>query len=209
MKKKSLLLFCLIACTCIVYAKPEKISGEIISKNGIRKVVFEVPVIKSAGQLDYQKIQSKITYFDSTGKKFTLRPDTVQEIRLNRWGKTIRMVALYDSIGLGSMFSQSEYVFLKLEMEGKVNVFRYYYSQGGAPVYNSGTGTMRSPSYSADGFILQNIKGELMRPSWMNFRKDMKVFFADCTILTEKIQNKEYDKNDVLKIVEFYNSSCQ
>lgn len=209
MKKHCLVFLFLIICTIIVYAKPEKLEGEIISKNRIVNVIFEIPMIKSEGQPDYQKIQSKITYFDSTGKKFTLRPDSVLEIRFKHWGKTIRMLALYDSLGLGKMFSQSEYIFLKLEIEGRVNVFRYFYIQSGTGGYNAATGTMRNSSYKSDDFILQNKNGQVMRPSWMNFRKDMKDFFGDCPALVKKIQNKDYDRNDVLQIVEYYNSICQ
>jgi hypothetical protein len=172
-------------------------------------VIFEIPVIKSSGEPDYQKIQSKIIYYDSTGKKFTLRPDSVLEIRCKRPGKITRMVSLYNSLGLGTMFSQGEYIFLKLEIEGKVNVFRYYYIQRGAGGYNASTGTMSNSSYKSDDFILQNKNGQLMRPSWMNFRKDMKDFFGDCSTLSEKIQNKEYGKDDVLKIADYYNSNCQ
>lgn len=209
MKKMNLIIFFIISYTFNGYAKTEKMEGEIISKNGIDTVVFEVPIRKSIGEPDYQKIQNKIIYFDTAGNKFTLRPDSVQEIRFKYSGKTIRMVALYNSLELGSMFSQGEYIFLKLEIEGNVNVFRYFYIQSRTGGYNFSTGAISNTSYKTDDFILQKRNRQIMRPSWMAFRKDMKEYFADCPALSEKIQNKEFDRNDVLKIVEYYNSNCQ
>jgi hypothetical protein len=41
-----------------------------------------------------------------------------------------------------------------------------------------------------------------------SFRKRSMDYFEDCPILRAKLENKEFVKEDLQKIVEFYNSSC-
>lgn len=41
------------------------------------------------------------------------------------------------------------------------------------------------------------------------FKKSAKAYFQDCPSLVEKIQSKEYKREDVIEMVDFYNSECQ
>lgn len=42
-----------------------------------------------------------------------------------------------------------------------------------------------------------------------SFKKSASEYFKDCSKLVEKIQNKEFKKRDIEKIVEFYNEECE
>jgi hypothetical protein len=57
--------------------------------------------------------------------------------------------------------------------------------------------------------ILQKGNGELKRPKGLTFKKDMINYFSDCPKLVEKIESKDFRKDDLESIVRFYNSNCR
>jgi hypothetical protein len=207
-KKAVLSLVVICVFTTSLFARTQKIDGQIITINGSINVIFEVPFMNSNGLPDYRKLQSKVIYYDSMNKKRTLMPDTVTEIRFSYLGKTIRMISLFDALSLNKALNNSTHVFLKLEAEGKVNIFSYFYIASGGSGFNPATGVMNSSSYKDDMIILQKPGGSIWKPEAMSFKKDIKAFFSDCTALIEKIDRKEFERKDTLAIAEFYNAQC-
>ena len=45
-------------------------------------------------------------------------------------------------------------------------------------------------------------------PFSKSFKRSMKKYFKDCPSLVEKIDNKEFSKDEVLQVVEYYNQNC-
>ncbi len=141
-------------------------------------------------------------------KKKTLRPTDADEIRFNYEGMEVRMISCANTIGLGDIFSDAEKLFLKLEINGAVKLYRYYYKQTTGGHSNGMGGYTPGVTYTADNFIFQKGKGELMMPRSLRWRKDMLEYFDDCPGLREQIEAKEFRKGDIEAIAMYYNQHC-
>ncbi|WP_179316466.1 hypothetical protein [Winogradskyella undariae] len=45
-------------------------------------------------------------------------------------------------------------------------------------------------------------------PFAKSFKKSMKKYFKDCSALLEKVENKEFSKDNLIDVLEFYNQNC-
>ena len=207
---RKLLFLVTIGLISSITLNAKKIDGKILFENDTVDVIFKIPFNFFTQELNYEKLQNKVKYYDSDGNKVILRPDQAKEIRFNDGFFEIRMLSRYNSLGLGSMFSMSTNIFLKLETDGYLKLFRYYYTQNSVGMYNGTTGTMTGGySYSVENYILQKGNLELKRPKGLMFRKDMIEYFSDCPELSKKIEGKEFRKNDLESIVRYYYIHCE
>ncbi|HTO16638.1 MAG TPA: hypothetical protein VLZ83_12765 [Edaphocola sp.] len=208
MKRISLLVVIGLILSFKLEAK--KIEGRILFENDTIEVTFNIPIKFFTQEPNYEKLQYKVKYFDSTGNKIILRPDKAKEIQLKYKNENVRMLSRYNSLRLGNIFSMSTNIFLRLETDGKLKLFNYYYTQSSPGMNNETTSTMTGGySYNVEKYILQKGDGELKRPKGLTFKKDMIEYFSDCPALVEKIENKDFHKKDLEFIVTFYNSNCR
>jgi hypothetical protein len=199
-------LIAILVTSLAVSAK--KIEGTIFFlDNRELKVTFFVPVNFLTQEVTFQSIQNKIKYLDSSGERITLRPSQAKEIRFVYMGESIRMLSRPNASF--SVFSFDSSIFLKLEIDGPLKLFRYYQKQQSAGFGNPSMGSY-SPgyAYTIESNILQKGNGELMRPTGISFRKDMAIYFSDCPELVNKIQEKEFKRGDMEAIVNTYNRNC-
>ncbi|WP_346883446.1 hypothetical protein [uncultured Algibacter sp.] len=68
---------------------------------------------------------------------------------------------------------------------------------GGGMTFGGGTSTV----------YFMKVKGSLVRLG-IKVKNKHKIYFKDCPLLIEKIENKELYKFDVLAIINFYNENC-
>jgi hypothetical protein len=205
---KHIHLIILLTLAFLSEAEAKKVKGRIIFKNDTLEVTFN---LKSTiwGKIDYEKVQYQVKYYDTNGKKIKLLPDDALEIQFYDADQEFRMLSRYNSLNDGRIFSKSKSIFLALEKDGELKLFRYYYSQASPGMYNGATGTFQATNfYTVDKYILQKGNGELKRPKDLNFKKDMASYFSDCPELAEKILSKSFVKNDLEFIVAYYNSNC-
>jgi hypothetical protein len=198
----------LLYLTACYNALAERTAGTIIfSEDNQEEVVFDLPV-SLLGSLNYVRLQEKVKYYDSFGKKKLLRPEQAKEITFVFLGEDIRMISIPKSgdLSLGSVLSSSENIFLKLEVEGPMRMFYYEYRESTPGM----TGSMTTGvSYIEDKFLFQKNGGSIKWPRNLSFRKDMIQYFSDCPELATKIDKKEFGKKDMLEITRFYNSYCR
>jgi hypothetical protein len=187
----------------------KKIAGKIEFDDETVDVIFKIRVNFFLQKPDFEKLQYKIKYYDSTGKKITLRPDDAQEISFSYAGENVRMLSRYNSIGLGNIFAASRNIFLRLETDGDLKLFNYYYTQTVGGSFGAMGAVAGSISYSVDKYILQKGNGLLKRPKAITFKKDMIEYFRDCPALAERIENKDFRGNDIEAIAKYYNSECR
>lgn len=191
-------------------SEAKKIEGKIFFENDTLDVIFNIPIKFFTQEPNYEKLQYKVKYYDSTGKIIVIQPDNANEIQFTYNFEDVRMLSRNNSLGLGNAFSRSRSIFLKLEIEGKLKLFNYYYTQYAAGTYNASSGMMTGGyAYGVERYILQKENGELKRPKGLTFKKDMIEYFSDCPALVEKIESKDFRKNDLEFIVSFYNSNCR
>jgi hypothetical protein len=102
---------------------------------------------------------------------------------------------------------------LKLEIEGPLRLYRFYYKQtspgyyGGAGGYGAGSYSP-STTYTVENLVFQKGNGPLKQPKSMGWKKDMIQYFSDCPALREQIESKEFRKKEVEAIVMYYNHNC-
>ena len=207
---KRLLILITIGLFFTLKLEAKKVEGRIITNNDTVDVVFNIPVNFFTRKPNYEQLQYKIRYIDLTGKKQTLRPDNANEIQFFYRDEHVRLLSKVNSIGLGRILSSDRSIFLKLEIDGRVKLFSYYYSERSPDMNDVSAGTVTGGhTYTVERYVLQKEDGELKRPRELTFRKDMADYFSDCTQLAEKILNKEFNRNDLSAIVNYYNSKCK
>ena len=207
MRKIGLLIVIGLILTSKTAAK--KLEGKLLLENDTMEVTFHVPVNLFTQEINYEKLQHKIKYFDSSGKKVIISPDQAEEIRFIYKREEIRMLSRYCSRRLGRVFLMNHHLFLKLEIDGKLKMFKYYFTENSPVMYNSSKNvTTMGYSFTADRYILQKSDEEIFMPRDLTFRKDMVKYFQDCPELFLKIENKEYRQKDLKIVVCYYNSNC-
>ncbi|HSA05027.1 MAG TPA: hypothetical protein P5145_05495 [Tenuifilaceae bacterium] len=205
---KYFLTFCI--CFFQLYSiKAEKIQGQIFLKTDTLNVTLDIPIKFLSQEINYTKLQKKVKYYDSNGNKVTLYPHQAIEIKFKYDYENVRMISVPRNGDLASVFDSEPNIFLKLEIDGKLRMYCYYYYQHSPGGMNAATGTMSGgASYSTDKYLLQKENGTIKWPKNLSFRKDMIQYFSDCPELAGKIEKKEFKKDDLDSIVRYYNSNC-
>jgi len=192
-----------------IQAEAKKIQGQIITASDTLNVLLNIPFKWTTGEPYYEKIQQKIVYFDASGKKIKMRPSEAREVRFTYGKETIRMLSVYNSLMMGSVFVSDPRIFLRLRIEGTLKLFTYYDTKSSGGMYNPGAGMMMGGySYNREYNILQKKNEALMKPTWISFRKDMISYLSDCKELLPKLENRDLKSSDMAEIVRFYNSHC-
>jgi hypothetical protein len=198
--KKISFLF-LISFLCLTNLDAKDIEGTIITETETLKVTFHTPFqLFDLSTQNLMKMQYKVKYSDTNGKRNTLRPEDAKEIRFMFQGEEIRMISHYNSLG-GMIITMSSHIFLHLKSEGNLSLYNFYYSE------SSGTGNQTYYSV-AESSVLKKEGGELTKVRWFLFRKEMATYFEDCPDLVGKIKDKTFRIRYIVAIVEFYNASC-
>jgi hypothetical protein len=187
----------------------KKIQGTIIVNGESKAVTFDIKVPLLADEPNFERIQYKVRYYDESGKKRTLRPDDADEIRFRYEGMDVRMISCFNTLGGGSLFSTASKIFLKLEIDGPLKLYRFYYQQS-TPGYYGGAGGGYSPgmNYRVENLVFQKGNGLLKQPRALGWKKDMLEFFSDCPALRERIESKDLRRKEIEAIVIYYNENC-
>lgn len=207
--KKLILLFSVLLITFTSEAK--KIKGQIILANDTLNVTLLIPFKFFSSNPNYEQLQYKIKYLNTKGEKETKKAEEVVEVRFTANNQKNRMISLPNTIGSSaSLFSNRDFILLKLEKEGYCRMFAYYYTTSSPGMYNAGTGSyMAGGSSTVTQHFLQKGKGELTQIKGISFKRDMSEYFNDCPSLSEKIESKELRKSDINFIIDFYNKNCR
>lgn len=206
---RSLITAFLISFVPFLNSYARKVEGRIIyNKYDSIDVTFNIPVKLFSGEPIFERLQYRVRYYDKDGRSFVLRPDEAQEIQFDYPDKN-RMLSRKNNLS-GSLLNISTNIFLKLEKDGELKLFSYFYSRSSPGTFNAATGTMSGGYYySSEKYVFQLGTGELKRPRPLYFRKDMLEFLDGCPSLTKMIENKELRSGDIEMIVDHYNLHCK
>ena len=188
------------------YAHGKKIPATIISNGKSRNVTFVVKVGLLGGEPNFINLQHKIKYFDEAGKKQMLRPEDVDEVIFDYEGMHVRMISCVNNLEGG--LSTSRKILLKLEMDGPLRLYRYYYNQSNPGMSGPGGTSTAGSTYRMENLIFQKRNGPLKRPKGLGWRKDMREYFSDCPDLATLIENKDLRRKEVEAVVTYYNQHC-
>jgi hypothetical protein len=186
----------------------KKLAGSIIANGQTRDVTFDIKVTVFADEPNFEAIQYKVRYYDENGKKQTLRPEDADEIYFQYYGMFVRMISLPNTISHKRMFLKSSKIFLKLEVDGPLRLYRFYYKQTMPGSGGYGGGGAPAMTFSVDDAIFQKGNGPLKQPKDFGWKKDMLEYFSDCPALTKMIESKDLKRGDIEAIAMFYNRNC-
>ena len=207
---KKLCMITAFVLLCLNQAQAKKVRGYFISKlHDTTYVTFKIPV-KLFGEINYEALQWKVKYYDLNDEKITIKPATTSEIGFNYGGQKVRMLSRTNNLGMaGSIFMDNSYFFLRLITDGDMQLFTYYYTQRSGGGFGANGMATGGGSYTVEKEVLQKKNGQLYRPTWISFRKDMMDYISDCPSLVKKIDDRLYRSGDILQIVNDYNRNCK
>lgn len=193
----------------------ELTKGLIIKGRDTLSVDFKIPTYLFSDNIIYSAIQEKIKYFDLNGKKNIIKPADANEILLYHKEDTIRMVTHIDPIQVPCERCKTRYVFLKMEVDGNVKLYKYmkqYEHSYSHTVASDGFVIDMVPAGARIGkdyfYYYQKETDKIYSPNNLLFKKEMSKYFSDCKELINKIKAKEFKKKDAEEIVKFYNANC-
>ncbi len=121
----------------------------------------------------------------------------------------VRMISCANTLGGEGMFSTSTKIFLKLEIDGPLRLYRYYFKQSSPGFYGGpGGGYAPGATYTSNNLVFQKGNGPLKQPRTFGWKKDMLEYFSDCPALRERIESKDLRRKEIEAIVLFYNQHC-
>lgn len=186
-----------------------KMKGKIVFEGETIEVTFNIPMRTFSDGPNFEKLQHRVRYYNRNGKTISIRPTDAKEFSFRYIGTDIRMVSVKNLFGSGNPPPSRPRIFLRIEVEGKVNMFTFYSTQSSPGLYNPTMGmSTGGVTYSAERYVLQKNDDLLWSPRSLSFKKDMSEYFKDCPDLVQKIQDQSFRKDDLEAIVHYYNSRC-
>jgi hypothetical protein len=204
--RRLLLIIAVIVISLHAYGR--KLQGVIIVNGNSKDVMFDINIRFIAGDPNFERTQYRIRYYDESGKKHILHPDDADEIRFDFKGMQIRMISVPNTILGKSLFSNASKIFLKLEIDGALRLYRYYYKQSTGGSFGAGGAYYPGATFSADNLIFQKGNGPLKQARSIRWKHDMLEYFSDCPELRERIESKDLRKKEIEAIVFYYNQHC-
>lgn len=148
------------------------------------------------GAIQYPRLQNKIKYYDTNGKKHKLYAEQIKEFRFSYKQEEIKMqtIKLGHRLHEGFFVKHSDYILLKKKTEGNLNRFVYFHN-------TNFLGLHLKMTFS----VLQKGDEEGFVPKWFNDFKDLSKYISDCPSLVDKINNNTYNSQNIVDIVKEYN----
>jgi hypothetical protein len=200
------ILIILVTILTAFSAHAKKLPGKIITDQGVSEVVFFVPRGSIPFEPDYHSMQYRIRYIDAKGHKKVLRPGQSREISFMYNDEEVRMLARKNTWEPGPKIRFNRNLFLKLEVDGNVKLFRNYYTES---IHGPGnTSLIGQDEYTHYRHLVQRGDDDLRLMDALNFRNVMTTYFEDCPELAGRIDNRQLRRRDAVEIVQFYNRNC-
>lgn len=206
---KTLLPVIALVVICL-HANGEKIKGTIISKGTSREMTF---IIRQTGfgEPRFEPLQYEINYIDEKGEKQILKPEDADEIRFIHAGIVMRMISVENTISAGNKDHPSEEtarIFLRLEVDGALKLYRYYYKVRYHPSGNPAEGSFSPGGTSTqDEEIFQKGSDPLFRPK-SRWRDTVAEYLSDCPEIAKQITDRKIGRQHSAKFVRDYNRDC-
>jgi hypothetical protein len=194
------ILFVLIMGMCTLFARAEKLTGKIISEGKSKEVTFDLEVPLSDYDLEW--MQYKVKYFDENGQRKSLKPTEAEEIQFEHEGRPVRMISCVNP-GLGLKFFKGKKIFLFLEVDGPLRLYRFYYTTG-----ENNVGPTPKEIVTQYKHVYQKLQYRVVEPAGITWKPDMMKYFAECQEVVDKIDQKEFRKEDAIAVAELYNEKC-
>jgi hypothetical protein len=182
-----------------------------IVSNRIYPSEFDMKIISAKPGI--MKIQEGINYIDENGKKQTLSPDNAESIEFVYEGDTIKMERRNQKVQKGFKVID-KYFFIEVVAEGKAKLLcKYDVFDGKNDRFNGNHGFGSGFPHVCIHFIIEQNNVEFYLPftsDWTktNYKNVLLAIFNDCPEVVNNIKSKLLVRDEVLKMVNDYNSKC-
>ncbi|OFY33469.1 MAG: hypothetical protein A2W91_09830 [Bacteroidetes bacterium GWF2_38_335] len=189
----------------------KQVEGLIIYENDTVKVTFDIPVTMFKKKINFRKIQYRIKYLDSLGNKEVLKPRMAKGIIIKFEELNIKMISEKNSLTWWTFLVKNSNIFLKLELNGELKLYKYFLHPSSGTVYTPGSNQFLFVSYKDNGvrYVLKKGEGKLNRVWYVYYVIGMQDYFRDCPALVDALNTKYKSIEDIEFIVRFYNSQCK
>ncbi len=200
---KKLLFGLILLISNLTFAQFEWISGTIEFKDGtaieglIKLPGYSKNIFAFNGK---ERVRFKR---DKESQKEKFGPDVVKKISFMKRGSYAYVKTAYKISLFKEEIIDGEVKLYSREITGTTPGSSFGGAGGSAPIYTVGT------SYSYREFYIkkEGVVAELFISTRGNkyFRKKSIALFGDCTQIVEAMENKRYEKVDIIEVVELYN----
>ena len=210
MKIKYVLFVIALVFSHCLEAKPKTVKGKIIYENDSIDVLFVIPFAYSTEELKVWGLQNKVKFINSaTRKKSIVKPSQEKEIQFyyeeNEGFTKIRMISTYNRVKqISGSESFLDNIFLKIDIEGKMNLYTYYYREN-----NPGDSATTGGLFVVSSKIIQRQDDNMLMPRYSYLKKDLTEYITDCPEAKRTVENSVNSLNDIKKVVEIYNVYCK
>lgn len=182
-----------------------------------------IPLNLVTNKIAFEELQKKLDCFDTLGNKIKILPKGTKEISFSHDCKPYRMLSVptiskevfYDANHNVNLIESKPEIFLLLVEDGKLQMFKYFKEI----VIVQPNALYLKPNYQQEELftsikieekILFKRQTEIFNAfnEDKNFNDYMSFYFSDCPALSNKIESKEFNKEQINEIVKYYNSQC-
>ncbi len=211
MKNNFLNLFFVIVCFLLFGNKANAVTSEgyYIKKNNdtVYATFNTTPFSKFLIKNTLVDLQRSITVIKQDDTKEKLLPQDILSFTLfvkNAKNDLITDTFTFDAKSY-KIFKKDHYDFMRRIVKGKLSLYVYYYISNMPTQKLNGQGFERSNEFM-ENYIIVDADDKLYNTSLINFTKELTKVFSDCASVVKKIENKTYNKNNCVEMVNEYNS---
>ncbi len=210
--KKFLSLY-ILTCTFIFFSKAEKVKGFYVTNNhDTIKALLKIPY-NAAFSIDFNfvKMQQEMEYINDAGEKITMTPNDILAYGFEYYDEreekddTMVFVSKKNIFYRSTDFSDNDStIFLMQLVKGKLSLYNYYSMSSVSAGFNyAANNVMHSTP------VLEFLNQKLFTYNTNKFKSEMAKYLADCPIVLQKIEEKNYKNKHLHIVVELYNSLCR
>ncbi|MFN8283977.1 MAG: hypothetical protein U0U67_12230 [Chitinophagales bacterium] len=195
----------------IQLAKAEKIKGFYVTNNhDTIKALLKIPYNATFSiDFNFVKMQREMEYINDAGEKITFTPKDILAYGFEYYDEreekddTMLFVSKKNIFYKPTDFSDNDStIFLMQLVKGKLNLYNYYSINSVSVGFN----TSNNVQHSTPVLEFQN-----QIPFTYNsfkFKTEMAKYLADCPLVLQKIEEKNYKNKHLHIVVELYNGLC-
>ncbi len=210
---KKILSLYILTCTFIFFSKAEKIKGFYVTNNhDTIKALLKIPY-NAAFSIDFNfvKMQQEMEYINDAGEKITMTPNDFLAYGFEYYDEreekddTMVFVSKKNIFYRSTDFSDNDStIFLMQLVKGKLSLYNYYSMSSVSAGFNyAANNVMHSTP------VLEFSNQKLFTYNTNKFKIEMAKYLADCPIVLQKIEEKNYKNKHLHIVVELYNSLCR
>ncbi len=199
----------LITCILIVGESFSQIDAKMIKGSDTLEISLTLPEKMIHDNDIFLNLQYEFEYRDENKKRIKVQPKEVDCLIFNYKDEEVVMLRQPNILkeDFVTLYYKKNEILIRRVKDGDLQVYKFYYwadKLGNPRLPESGNVVFPIPK------SLIKLRNERIQelPEIFSFRKDMKKLLKDCTSVTEELESKDYQRDDIEKIAELYNQEC-